>query len=87
MPELPPRKVVRHDYFNRHLARLLRDERAAADFALSAEYLLARDPTIGTRISRVIWLLPMARVPSRQISLYYEFDDTTVRFRDIKAFP
>lgn len=53
---------------------------AADQFVEAAEFLLVRDPKIGSQIEpgSAIWVLPMAPIENAQISLYYTFDDSTV---------
>ena len=45
-----------------------------------AEFILARDPEIGSPLGGGIWFLPMAPIGKMQIALYYTFDDSTVTF-------
>jgi hypothetical protein len=60
---------------------------AADDFTLGAEVILSLDPRIGTPASEEfgIWLLPMAPVRGRSVTLYYSFDEASVEFLAILA--
>lgn len=49
-----------------------------------AEFLLARDPLIGSPIDETIWFLPMAPIAGEQISLYYTFDDERVWLKRLR---
>ena len=74
------RQVVREHRFEREL-RVLIDEAIPADqFVEAAEFLLARDPLIGSPVDeqRLVYFLPMAPIKDRQVSLYYAFDEATV---------
>jgi hypothetical protein len=77
MPEFP-RQVIREHSFERELRALIRDARLADDFVEAAEFILARDPEIGSRLGDGLWFLPMAPIDETQIALYYAFDDSTV---------
>ena len=77
MPELP-RQVIRERSFERQLRVLIEDAREADDFVEGAEFILARDPKIGSPVDDGIWFLPMAPVGKVQVALYYTFDDSTV---------
>jgi len=89
MSEPLPRGVIREHSFERNLAALIPDERGADDFVEGAEFILARDPKAGSLLyaNGSIWLLPMAPVSGKQVSLYYTFDDNTVWFFAIKIVP
>lgn len=84
MPELP-RQVIRERSFERELRLLIRDAREADDFVEAAEFILARDPQIGSRLDDDIWFLPMAPIDKGQIALYYTFDDSTVTLLAISS--
>ena len=71
MPELP-RQVIRERSFERELRALIQDAREGAEF------VLARDPEIGSPLGEGIWFLPMAPIGKAQPALYYTFDDSTV---------
>lgn len=77
MSELP-RQVVREHSFERELRALIQDAREADDFVEAAEFILARDPEVGSRLGNGIWFLPMAPIGEIQLALYYTFDDSTV---------
>jgi len=89
MPDPLPRTVIREHSFERDLTALISDEREADDFVEAAEYLLARDPKAGSLLyaNGSVWLLPMAPVSGKQVSLYYTFDEHTVWLFAIKAIP
>lgn len=74
------REVVREPRFERELRHLIREAIPADEFVEAAEYLLARDPLIGSLVAEdaSVYFLPMAPVEGRQISLYYTFDELTV---------
>lgn len=77
MPELP-RQVIRERSFEQQLRALIEDVREADDFVEGAEFILARDPELGSPLDEGIWFLPMAPVGRAQVALYYTFDDSTV---------
>jgi len=77
VPELP-RQVIRERSFERQLRALIKDAREADDFVEGAEFILARDPRIGSPADDGIWFLPMAPIGRAQVALYYTFDDSTV---------
>ena len=77
MPELP-RQVIRERSFERELRALIQDAREADDFVEGAEFVLARDPEIGSPLGEGIWFLPMAPIGRAQPALYYTFDKSTV---------
>jgi hypothetical protein len=77
VPELP-RQVIRERSFERQLRGLIEEAREADDFVEAAEFVLARDPEIGSPLGDGIWFLPMAPVGGGQVALYYAFDDSTV---------
>ena len=83
MPEYI-RQVVREHRFENELRGLIAEAIAADQFVEAAEFLIARDPAIGspTEDPRV-WAMPMALVEGAQVVLYYTFDDTTVWFLSI----
>jgi hypothetical protein len=77
VPELP-RQVIRERSFERQLRALIADAREADDFVEGAEFILARDPKIGSLVDEGIWFLPMAPIGRAQVALYYTFNDSTV---------
>jgi hypothetical protein len=77
VPELP-RQVIRERAFERQLRALIEEAREADEFVEGAEFILARDPRIGSPVGDGIWLLPMAPIGRGQVALYYTFDDSTV---------
>ena len=83
----PLRKVVREHLFEESLAALFADPISAEEYLAAAEWVLAFDPTIGFPVKEgsTVWLLPMQPVKDQQVSLYYTFDASTVRFLLIQA--
>jgi hypothetical protein len=77
VPELP-RQVIRERSFERDLRALIQNAREADDFVEGAEFVLSRDPEIGSPLGEEIWFLPMAPIGTAQPALYYTFDDSTV---------
>jgi hypothetical protein len=73
-----PRQVIRERSFERQLSALIEDAREADDFVEAAEFVLARDPEIGSPLGGAIWFLPMAPIGRAQVALYYTFDDSTI---------
>jgi hypothetical protein len=71
--------VIRERSFERQLRALIQDAREADDFVEAAEFVLARDPEIGSPMDNGIWFLPMAPIGKAQVALYYTFDDSHVR--------
>jgi hypothetical protein len=73
------RQVIRELRFERELSSLIQDAIPADQFVEAAEYLLARDPLVGTPTDDVlVWAMPMAPIGGEQIVLYYAFDNSTV---------
>jgi hypothetical protein len=73
------RQVIREHRFERELRALIQDAIPADQFVEAAEYLLARDPLIGTPTDDLlVWAMPMAPIGETQIVLYYAFNNSTV---------
>lgn len=74
------REVVREHRFERELQDLIAGAIPADRFVEAAEFLLARDPLIGSPVDedRLVYFLPMSLVEDQQVSLYYTFDGSTV---------
>ncbi len=74
------RQVIREHRFERELRALIDKAIPADQFVEAAEFLLARDPLIGSRVDEDnrVYFLPMAPVEGKQIALYYTFDESTV---------
>jgi hypothetical protein len=74
------RRVIREHRFERELRALIGDVISADQFVEGAEWLLVRNPHIGSQIepNSSVWFLPMAPIEGAQVSLYYAFDDSTV---------
>jgi hypothetical protein len=81
------RSVVWDEDFGEQLARIIPEAIRADEFVAIAEEVLSIDPTLGTPadIATGIWLLPMAPVDNRQVTLYYTFDARAVVFLFISA--
>ncbi len=78
MPEFI-RQVIREPRFEEELRRLIAETIAADQFVEAAEFLIARDPLIGSQTEDPrVWAMPMALVEGAQVVLYYTFDDSTV---------
>jgi hypothetical protein len=78
MPEYI-RQVVREYRFEDELRGLIAESIAADQFVEAAEFLIARDPFIGSQTADPrVWAMPMALVEGAQVVLYYTFDDSTV---------
>lgn len=78
MPEYI-RQVVREGRFEDELRALIAEAIAADQFVEAAEFLIARDPLIGSQTEDPrVWAVPMALVEGAQVVLYYTFDDSTV---------
>jgi hypothetical protein len=73
------RQVVRERRFEDEMHRLVFEAIAADEFVEAAEFLIARDPLIGSQTADPrVWAMPMALVEGAQVVLYYTFDDSTV---------
>ena len=74
------RQIIREHRFERELRALINEAIPADQFVEAAEFLLARDPLIGSPLDegRLVYFLPMAPVANQQVSLYYTFDESTV---------
>jgi hypothetical protein len=83
MPEYI-RQVVRELRFEYELRGLIAETIAADQFVDAAEFLIARDPLIGSQTEDPrVWAMPMALVEGAQVVLYYTFDESTVWFLSI----
>jgi hypothetical protein len=89
MPEPLPRQVVREHLFEETLSALISGRRRADEFVEAAEFALARNPEFGSPLDRArkVWFVPRSPVGVKQVSLYYSFDDETVRFLAIMRVP
>jgi len=78
MPEFI-RQVIREPRFEEELRRLIAKAIAADQFVEAAEFLIARDPLIGSQTEDPrVWAMAMALLEGAQVVLYYTFDDSTV---------
>ncbi len=78
MPEYI-RQVIREHRFEDELRGLIAEAIAADQFVEAAEFLIARDPLVGSETEDPrVWAIPMALVEGAQVVLYYTFDDRTV---------
>jgi len=83
MPEYI-RQVVRERRFEYELRGLIAEAIAADQFVEAAEFLIARDPLIGSQTEDPrVWAMPMALVEGAQVVPYYTFDESTVWFLSI----
>ncbi len=89
MPEPLPRQVIREHLFEETLSALIPDARRADQFVEAAEFMLAWDPETGSLLDRArnIWFVPMSPVGVKQVSLYYTFNQETVRLLAILRVP
>jgi hypothetical protein len=80
------RQVIREVRFERELRALINEAIEADRFVEAAEFLIARDPLVGSCIDRDsgVYFIPMAPVAGHQVSLYYNFDESTVWLLSIK---
>ena len=87
MPHEPRREIVREHEFEEQLRALIADAKEAEEFTAGAEDLLSRKPWSGVPATRdeSIWILPMAPMRDRRMTLYYPFNETTVVFLSILA--
>lgn len=78
MPEYI-RQVVRERRFEEELRELIAEAISADQFVEAAEFLISRDPLIGSQTEDPrVWAIPMALVEGAQVVLYYTFDNNTV---------
>jgi hypothetical protein len=65
------RQVVREPRFEYELRALIAEAVAADQFVEAAEFLIARDPLIGSQTEDPrVWAMPMALVEGRQVSYF-----------------
>jgi len=81
------REIVYDDRFLADLYSLEGNPQIADEFLEGAEYVLSREPRLGTQIfhGSPVWFLPIAdilRLPP--LSLFYTFDDHHVFFLSLK---
>ncbi len=83
------REVIREHRFERELRALIGEAIPADRFVEAAEFLLGRDPLIGSPVDEeaLVYFLPMAPIEGKQISLYYTFDESTVWLLSIARLP
>jgi hypothetical protein len=81
------RVVIWQRQFEQELREIFHDPGEADEFVASAELLLAHVPEIGMPESEgsSVWILPMAPVRNRQLTLFYAFDATRVWLLSIRA--
>jgi hypothetical protein len=78
MPEFI-RQVIREPRFEEELRGLIAEAIPADQFVEAAEFLIARDPLIGSQTEDPrVCAIPMALLEGAQVVLYYTFDDSTV---------
>lgn len=80
--------IVYSSKFNEEIKALQPDDRLADDFIFGVDYVLARDPRVGTQIGNTgIWCV--SRVDTRidrNLIIYYTFDLCRVVMLSIKCF-
>lgn len=84
------RTIIKLEAFEEDLRAISADPVRADEFAEAAEWVLARDPGMGTQVARdsLVWFLPMADLGlGAQMALYYTFDDERVYFLSVRAAP
>lgn len=81
------RLVIREEQFERELRLLISDPIEADEFVRAAEWVLVNVPETGVlfRSGSPIWVLPMAPVDGKQVTLYYAFDEETLWLISIRA--
>ena len=82
------RTIVKEPQFEDDLKRLKPDARRADEFIESIEWVLARDPTLGTcaASSPDVWFMPIADACANpSIAVYYTFDDIHVWLLSIQV--
>lgn len=74
------REVVWSHRFDQEMQKIAADARRADEFMEGAEFVLSREPTIGTQIGNShVWFLPVAETrTATPVVLYYTFDDEQV---------
>jgi hypothetical protein len=73
------REIIRELRFEHELRELIREPFAADQFVEGAEFIIARNPLLGSQTEDpLVWAMPMAPIEGAQVVLYYSFDDTTV---------
>lgn len=74
------RSVVRTHRFEAELQDLIPHTPSADEFIESAEFVVARNPTVGCRLDLEgnVWYMPMAMIGDTQIAIYYTFDPEVV---------
>jgi hypothetical protein len=81
------RLVIREKQFERELRALISDPVEADEFVEAAEWVLVNVPETGVlfAVGSPIWVLPMAPVAGKPVTLYYAFDDETLWLISIQA--
>lgn len=81
------RLVIREKQFERELRALIPNPVEADEFVRAAEWVLVNVPETGVLFAAgsPIWILPMAPVAAKQVTLYYAFDDETLWLISIQA--
>ena len=83
-------EVVYEDQFLQDLYSLQANPKIADEFILGAEWILSREQKYGTRITKDsdIWFYPIVDIPNMpSLALFYTFNDRSIYFLSIKAFP
>ena len=81
------RLVIREEQFERELRSLISNPVEADEFVQAAEWVLVNVPETGVLFApgSPIWVLPMAPVADKQVTLYYAFDEETLWLISIQA--
>ena len=79
------RTIIRSHQFEDELKKIEKEAKRADEFVEGAEFVLCREPTIGTQIGNThVWFLPVAQSATvSPVVLYYTFDDDRVIFLSI----
>lgn len=81
------RLVVHEEQFERELRSLISSPVEADEFVQAAEWVFVNVPETGVLFApdSPIWVLPMAPVAGKQVTLYYSFDEETLWLISIQA--
>ncbi len=81
------RLVIREKKFERELRSLIANPVEADEFVRAAEWVLVNAPETGVLFASgsPIWVLPMAPIAGKQVTLYYCFDEETLWLMSIRA--
>lgn len=75
------RGIVRTEQFERELLLVEPDVSRSDEFLDGVEWLLSRDPTVGTSLNDAVWSIDTSEFALiTPMTLYYTFDDERVFF-------